>query len=235
MSRYKVKRIINWDKSEVCCLKCKKEIRGPSKLKSHITQAHSETKRETDHLGKPKGTPAWNKGLKSETDERVKNNSLKVSETFQRQIREGTYIHNGIMGEKARKELSERQALNNSGGKSKWFEINGQKVQGTYELLFAQKLEEQNIIWEKVKTNNRIFKYKIGEKEKSYAPDFYLPELDLFIEIKGFWWGNDEEKMLTIKEQHLDKRLIVIFGIEKLKQISTDIRNNLINEPLWSW
>jgi hypothetical protein len=41
--------------------------------------------------------------------------------------------------------------------------------------------------------------------------------------------------MLAIKEQHSDKRLIVILGKEKLDVICKNIRINLPLEPVWSW
>src|SRR6056297_3547706 len=50
-----------------------------------------------------------------------------------------------VMGEEARKRQSERMSKQNPGGKSKWFEINGKKVQGTWELNFAKHCNENNI------------------------------------------------------------------------------------------
>jgi hypothetical protein len=178
--------------------------------------------------------PAWNKGLTKETDGRVKKIGESVSRTIQKQLKNGTYIPKR-MGDIARKKLSEKQSLHNSGGKSKWYIVAEKNVQGTYEKLFAETLEHENIKWERIHTNNNIFKYQFGTKIKSYAPDFFLPEYNLYVEIKGHWWGNDEFKMLAIKEQHSDKRLIVILGKEKLDVICKNIRINLPLEPVWSW
>ncbi len=135
----------------------------------------------------------------------------------------------------ARKILSEKQSLNNSGGKSKWFDVAGKRVQGTYEKQFAEQLEVEGILWEKVKTNNHIFKYVWEGKVRSYAPDFYLSELNLYVEIKGFWWGNDENKMIAVKEQHADKNLVVIFGKEQLDDVCINIKERLPVKPLWTW
>lgn len=55
------------------------------------------------------------------------------------------------------------------------------------------------------------------------------------IEIKGFWWGDDLEKMECIREQHKDKKLVVIFGKVTLDKICENIKENLPLEPVWSW
>jgi predicted nuclease of restriction endonuclease-like RecB superfamily len=180
------------------------------------------------------GTPAWNKGLTKETSESVKQYSESLSKTWQKQIQEGSYVPRK-MGNKARLELSELQSLHNRGGKSKWYEIDGQKVQGTYEKQFAEQLVKEGIDWEKIKTNNHLFKYKVDGKIKSYAPDFYIPSMNLYVEIKGFWWGDDETKMKTIRDQCKDKKVIVIFGKEKLDSICKSIKELLPLEPVWLW
>lgn len=112
--------------------------------------------------------------------------------------------------EKFLEELSLSQSSKNRGGKSKWFEIAGKKLQGTWERNMALKFEELNINWIKPTVNKDIWRYEIDGKIKSYTPDFYLPDYDLFLEIKGYWWGNDKEKMKNVIEQHMDKKLIII-------------------------
>lgn len=109
-----------------------------------------------------------------------------------------------------RRELSIEQSLRNRGGKSKWFEVSGQKVQGTWERDFALKLNELNIKWIKPSTNNSVFRYTLDGKERSYAPDFFLPEYNVYLELKGYWWGNDREKMNAVIKQHSDKNIIII-------------------------
>lgn len=193
-----------------------------------------KAKQPKKNVGRPKGIDAWNKGLTKDTDGRVRQNSDSVSKTLREKVSNGTYIPRRMCAS-ARQILSEKQSLNNSGGKSKWFDVAGKRVQGTYEKQFAEQMEVESILWKKIKTNNHIFKYIMGGKIRSYAPDFYLSELDLYVEIKGFWWGNDEDKMVAVKEQHSDKRLVVLFGKEKLDEICENIRERLPLEPLWAW
>lgn len=47
-------------------------------------------------------------------------------------------------------------------------------------------------------------------KKRHYTPDFYLPKYNMYVEIKGHWWGNDKEKMVTVIEQYPDKQLLII-------------------------
>jgi ribosome-associated protein YbcJ (S4-like RNA binding protein) len=218
--------------SKTQCEQCGKEISN-NNIERHY-KIHTKPIIIKNKRGGQIGRCAWNKGLTKETDNRVLKNAESVSKTFQKQIDEGTFVVSK-MGFVARQKLSEKQSLCNSGGRAKWFMVAGKSVQGTYEKQFAEKLEEEQIVWEKVKTNNHVFKYKHDEKIRSYAPDFFLPEFDLYIEIKGLWWGDDENKMKTIREQHLDKKLVVIFGKEKLDMICINIKKYLPLEPVWSW
>lgn len=185
--------------------------------------------------GKQIGSPAWNKGLKKETNEIIAQMAKTNSQRIQEKIKNGTFVPNRPSKQFC-EELSKRQSLKNSGGKSKWFKLGDQSVQGTYELQFAKALIANKIEWEKVRTNCHIFQFEQNSKLKSYSPDFWLPELELYIEIKGFWWGNDKEKMELVKNQNQDKKLILIFGKSKLDNVcSGNLKMNLLLEPVWSW
>lgn len=209
MSRYKVKRKLVVDKTEVCCIICEKIFQGAKSLNSHYAQLHllrdSEQKKKR---GRPEGIAAWNKGLTKDTDDRVKKNAESVSKTTQIKIKNGTYIPS-VMGEEARTSLSISQSLNNRGGKSKWFTVAGQRVQGTWERDFAEFCESNNIEWVKLKTNKDVWFYTVDGAKKAYTPDFYLPEFDSFIEIKGYWWGKDKEKMKRVLEENIHKEICI--------------------------
>lgn len=107
--------------------------------------------------------------------------------------------------------VSERQSLHNSGGRCKWFEIEGQTVQGTWELNAARRLTELGVVWYKVgRQRSEVWRYDMDGKTRSYTPDFYLPKFDLFLEFKGYWWGRDKEKMAAVIAQHPDKNIRII-------------------------
>lgn len=135
---------------------------------------------------------------------------------------------NGRLPNKPNKEfcrqLSLSQSLENKGGRSKWYIVSGIKVQGTWERNIAEKLNELSVKWEKIR--DYPFRYIKDNKEHRYSPDFYLPEFDCYLEIKGFWWGQDREKMDLVINQNPDKNIIII---EK-----DDYEKVMQGEQVWS-
>ena len=186
----------NW----VCCL-CDRYFSSRQATTSHIHRTH--VKPGISYGGHTKGKPAWNKGLTKLTDQRVNKNALSVSKSTKG--RKGR-----PHSDETKLKISLKMSINNKGGKSKWYEVAGQKVQGTWERNCALKFEEKNIVWEKLKTNQHTFQYEMNGKLKSYTPDFYLKEYDVYLEIKGYWWGEDRKKMDIVLEKYKDKKIIVI-------------------------
>ncbi len=114
-----------------------------------------------------------------------------------------------IEAERIRK-ISEKLSINNKGGRAKWYEVAGQNVQGTWERDIAMKFEQLNIRWIKLKTNKDTLKYEMNGQTRSYTPDFYLPDYDMIIEVKGFWWGDDKEKMKIVLDTYPDKNIVIV-------------------------
>jgi len=64
-------------------------------------------------------------------------------------------------------------------------------VQGTYELKYSKYLNENNINW--VRSRKISIQYvKEDNVIKNYYPDFYLPQTDEYIEIKGYFFLKDK-------------------------------------------
>lgn len=122
-----------------------------------------------------------------------------------------------------RTKLSIEQSLHNTGGKCKWFQVSGQMVQGTWERNLALKFDELKIIWTKLHTGKDVWPYVIDGKLKNYTPDFYLPDYDVYLDPKGYWWGDDKRKIEEVKRQHTDKRLIILEKVEYEKMLSGDL------------
>lgn len=109
------------------------------------------------------------------------------------------------------KQLSIRQSLHNTGGKCKWYTVNGQKVQGTWERDICKKLLESNILWYKPVVNRDCWSYVDKEgKTRHYTPDLFLPNNNLWLEIKGYWWGKDKEKMEIVQKTYPERKIIII-------------------------
>lgn len=117
-----------------------------------------------------------------------------------------------------RRAISVRQSSRNSGGRSKWFEVRGIKLQGTWERDLAIKMDEWGLRWERVNGRKSAWPYMLDGKEKHYTPDFYLPDHRLWIEVKGHWWGDDRRKMKAVMKRY-PRRKIVIIGKSEFKVV----------------
>lgn len=200
------------------CDLCQREFSSRQATTSHIYRTH--TNPGVSFGGHQKGKPPWNKGLTKETDNRVLENAIALSlATKGRTGRPQTY--------ESKRKISLSKSINNKGGRCKWFEVAGQKVQGTWEQNIALKFEELGIKWQKLKTNQHTFEYKMDDKIRSYTPDFYLCEYDVYLEIKGRWWGRDKEKMSLVLKKYKDKKIVIIE--------ERDYKRILQGELVWSF
>lgn len=158
--------------------------------------------------GHPKGTPAWNSGLSKQTDERVAKNSVSVALVMRAKVASGTYVPRQIT-EEEKANLSSRMSSHNPGGKCRWYDVGTEKVQGRWERDLALKMNELQIAWTK-RNQDRISYTDDTGKVRNYTPDFFLSELNLFLEIKGFWWGDDRTKMKQIASQHPQVVIVIV-------------------------
>lgn len=228
------------------CPHCKKEY-TKNGIATHIWRSHGDGQNHKTNIGvypehikklneaRKLGEQIWNKGLTKETDERVKKNT---------ELAINYYKNNGgntkgkkIHSDEFKQKVSERQSTNNSGGRSKWFEIDGVYVQGTWERDCVLKFNDLGIDWKKVKKEGLI-RYSINERQTTYTPDIYLPEFDITLEIKGYWWGNDEEKMKYVLESnpHLGNKIYFVFKDEfdRIKKAKSKSELNVIINNLTS-
>lgn len=124
---------------------------------------------------------------------------------------------------KVKKTLNEKYGVENPSQlplsyKKSWFgnkingiHFSGLMYQGTYELDFLEKYYDKLKI-DKIKP----IKYYFEDKKHYYHPDFYLPNLNLIIEIKSSYTYNfDLERNLAKKEYSLKSGYSFIFIIDK--------------------
>ena len=166
----------------------------------------------------------WNKGLNKETDNRIK----KQSETIKKRY-ENCEIKNSFKGKYHTKEtkkiISEKLSKNNHGGKCKWFtytKTDGTKfkLQGTWEVRFAKVLEIIDENWIKIGVGNKGHSFIWIDSENIehyYTPDFYSPKLNKYFEVKGYWWGDDKNKMNQVISQHKNIKIEIVMKSELLK------------------
>ncbi len=86
------------------------------------------------------------------------------------------------------------QCKNVKNGKFKYKDIN---MRSNWEVILAKNLDKNNVEW---KYEDKPFKLSNGQ---IYWPDFYLPQLDKYIEVKGYLSDYSRKKInLFIKEHH---------------------------------
>lgn len=71
------------------------------------------------------------------------------------------------------------------------YEYKGYVLHGKWELAYAKWLDHNNIVWQKC---SESFSYTFEGKYRKYTPDFYLVELDEYVEIKGYETEKDKAK-----------------------------------------
>jgi hypothetical protein len=184
------------------CKECQREFNSRQATTSHIYRTH--TNPGVSFGGHQVGKPAWNKGL----------TGVQVSPTKGKPGKyKGKTLEEIVGAERAaiiKQNISRRMSINNKGGRAKWYEVAGQKVQGTWERNVALKFEELEIEWKKLKTNRDVLEYVMDGKVRCYTPDFYLPAHNVFLEVKGHWWGRDREKMDIVLKTYPDKNIVIV-------------------------
>lgn len=95
----------------------------------------------------------------------------------------------------------------NVSGRVKMIEYNGNTYKGMWECVFAKYLTENNI---KFLQPSSPFPYEFEGKWHLYFPDFYLEDLNVYVEVKGYerprdlakW--NSVENLIVVKQKHID-------------------------------
>ena len=91
--------------------------------------------------------------------------------------------------------------------------LDGNHVQmdSTWEVIMAMRLDELNIQWERDESMKLPYLSKSGRK-RNYIPDFYLPERDQYVEIKGYFPDSAKYKMKSVAENN-DVDIIILMSL----------------------
>jgi hypothetical protein len=163
-----------------------------------------------------KGIPSWNSGLsgdprckhteesrrvmsnrmKERTSEWHKENGKRISNSIKKKVQEGTW-HTSL-------------------ARDMHIEYKGIDLHGTWELKYAQYLDSVGISWIR---NTDSFSYIFEGKDRKYTPDFYLPETDEYVEIKGYKTEKDESKWIQFPSH---KKLKVLMK-EQLQSLGISV------------
>lgn len=143
----------------------------------------------------------WNKGLTKDTCEKINEYSKKISNVLSK--RPGRPLSAETKRKISQKRIQYLERNHHHG--LKWYSVSNGKVdirvQGTWEKIVAEWLTANQICWERKRIQYGIW--------KTYTPDFYLPDFDFYIEVKGFWRQRDIQKIASVLSEHnVDIRII---------------------------
>ncbi len=202
------------------CVHCKKEVKNQNSQRQHEIRCKSNpnaiiVKSSYGMLGKigKRGINHHGYGIT-----RSKETKAKISEASKKQI----------WSEERRRKHSESMKLavtsypnsytSSNRGRTKQIEKHGIKFQGKWELEFYEWCLGNSIL---ITRCDEWFSYEFDGIRK-YNPDFYLPNLDLYVEVKGYQTSKDDAKW-----NQFPKKLCII----KLDEIKK-IRHNSFSGPV---
>ena len=93
------------------------------------------------------------------------------------------------------KEKPESYSSSNVNGRVKKVEYNNQIFDSSWEVIVAKFLDENGYEWYKP---TKGFEYIWKNDTHLYYPDFYIPSLNLYIEVKGYKRDRDEYKWVVV-------------------------------------
>lgn len=176
-----------------------------------------------------KSKMGWSRGLTKDTDVRVKN----AAEQQRRLFESGeivSYWKNKKLSPEHKYKLSLAQTkilnefeITNNFKHVKYYKCKNllgeeYNMRGLYEVKISNWLNANNITW----TRGKKLNYIKENVNKTYSPDFYLPEYDLFIETKGYYPECDQIKMKLVLEQNcINLRILFKETIDNLDNIKT--------------
>ena len=110
--------------------------------------------------------------------------------------------------------------------------MRSKKYRSNFELNIARLLSERKVPFE-----YENFKVTYIPKPRTYTPDFYLPETDVYVEAKGLLDKADRTKMLLVKQQHpdLDIRFVFLKPRNKIYRGSKTTYADWANKHGFQW
>ena len=91
----------------------------------------------------------------------------------------------------------------------------------TWEVACARRLDELGIKW--IRNPSLKLKYITrGRRVRNYIPDFYLPDNDVYIEVKGYWTDAARHKMKDVQKRNPVK-IIILESLAEIASLETKI------------
>jgi hypothetical protein len=95
--------------------------------------------------------------------------------------------------------------------KPNWIKYNNIWMRSNWEVKYAKYLNKNNIKW--------LYESKTFDLgNTTYTPDFYLPKINTYIEIKGYKSDIFKQKFILFKKKYKDIKIIIL-DKEKLQKM----------------
>ena len=92
-------------------------------------------------------------------------------------------------------------------------------MDSTWEVACANRLDELGIRW--IRNPSLKLKYITrGRRARNYIPDFYLPDHDVYIEVKGYWTEAAKHKMKSVQALNSVK-IIILESLDAIGRFTT--------------
>ena len=92
-------------------------------------------------------------------------------------------------------------------------------MDSTWEVACAKRLDELGIKW--MRNPNIKLKYLSKSRRlRNYIPDFYLPDHDIYIEVKGYWTDAARHKMKSVQALNPVK-LLILESLEEIERLDS--------------
>lgn len=140
--------------------------------------------------------------MSEETKRKLSNSKIgkAATEKTKKSISEG--MKNAV------RKYPESYSGSNVNGRVKKVYYKGVCLDGGWELIFAKWCDENSVIWERPLNG---FEYE-WDGERIYYPDFYLPNIDVYVEIKGYERARDIAKWKSVPN-------LVVIKLNEIRKI----------------
>lgn len=214
------------------CEFCKKQCKSRTSLIAHTVYCKSNPQKRTmkpsyGMLGK-KGSNHFSKARRLGLPDPITTEITKQKISDAAKISNKNYWARAGIKEKHSRIMKEvfknnpESYLYAKRGRTKIYEVDGIKLQGTWEVAFYNYCKFYNIT---ITKNHGRFLYTYENKEYGYYPDFYLKDLDVYVEVKGVTMPKD-----LAKWKCFPKKLIVITSkeIQYIRDCKPDVIKKLV-------
>ena len=95
-------------------------------------------------------------------------------------------------------------------------------MDSTWEVAMAERLDTLEIKW--VRSPDMKLQYLTkGGRKRNYVPDFYLPDIDLYIEVKGYWTSRALYKMKDVCKRY-PGRICILESLDEVMNLPIEPR-----------